>query len=66
MKRNLQTPHGYAVHIQPQPTGYGWTVTSTDGRCACGQAPSAGSARRYCDFTIATLEAFRRLGRRRF
>ena len=66
VKRNQQTAHGYAVHIQPQLTGYGWTVTSADGRCARGQAPSPGSARRHCDFTISTLEAFRRLGRRRF
>ena len=66
MSQNIEAPPGYAAHIQPRPTGYDWQVTSADGRTARGQAPSPASAHQCCDLTITTLEALRRLSRRRF
>jgi hypothetical protein len=66
MKRKSEGWRDYAVHIQPEPAGWDWTVTGIDGRTAAGQAPDAGSARWCCDFTIAALEALARVGQRRF
>ena len=66
MTRKVRMRQGYAVHIQPRPTGCDWAVTAGDGRTALGQAPDPASASRCCDFTIAALEALRRVGARRF
>lgn len=66
MKSNRLAPETYAVTIEALPTGFDWKVTSADGRTVSGRATNRGSARRCCDFTIATLEAFQRLGRRTF
>jgi hypothetical protein len=63
MPGNIEAQHGYAAHIERRPTGYDWQVTSADGRTARGNAPSP---RQCCDLTITTLEALRRVSRRRF
>jgi hypothetical protein len=66
MKRKSEGWRGYAVHVQAHPAGWDWMVTGIDGRAASGRVADAGSARWCCDFTIAALEALRRVGQRRF
>jgi hypothetical protein len=66
MKLNVNVRRGYAVQIQPRPSGFDWMVTDRNGRTANGQAPDPASADLCCDFTIAMLEALQRVGQRRF
>ncbi len=63
---SIDAARGYAVDIRPGPPGWDWSVTGGDGRTAGGRAPDPLSARRCCDFTIAALEALRRVSERRF
>ncbi len=63
---SLDLARGYAVDIRPGSPGWDWRVTDGDGRTARGRASDPSSARRCCDFTIAALEALRRVGARRF
>ncbi|MBV9509177.1 MAG: hypothetical protein JO303_02710 [Caulobacteraceae bacterium] len=66
MERRRHIEDHYAVTLEPQLQGYGWTVVCGDGRVVSGHAPSSDSARRSGAFVGAAVSALDQIGRRRF